>query len=80
MTVRIDVDTHGALMDTARDLNLTTGATIAALLRHYRSKLRHEEAARQLRELKADPVAWAEFLGSDEDWPELKTLPTKDAT
>ena len=77
-TIRIDTATHGALMDLAEELDISMGAAIARLLRHYRSKMRHQEAARALREMKKDPVAWAEFLGGEEEWPELERLRSRD--
>lgn len=61
-TIRVDVDTHAALLELAD----STGATLQDTVREASEALRRQRFAGQVRldlqQLRADPVAWADYL------------------
>ena len=68
-TIRVDSATHSRLMKLAEELDLSIIAVIRQALTNYERQLGRQLAARQLRELRADPEAWADFLGGPEEFP-----------
>ena len=68
-TIRVDSATHARLMKLADELDLSIIAVLRQALTNYERHLGRQLAARQLRELRADPDAWADFLGGPEEFP-----------
>ena len=70
-TIRVDKPTHGRLMQIAEELDMTIIDLVRVMTRSFDQQRGRDSANRQLLELRKDPAAWAEFLGGDEEWPEL---------
>ena len=68
-TIRVDSITHARLMKLAEELDLTLAATLREMATQFERRQGRKLAAQQLREMKCDPVAWAEFLGGPEEFP-----------
>lgn len=65
-TIRVDTDTHAALLE----LSAESGSTLMDTVRHATDALRRqrfgEQVVRQLDELRADPAAWADYVAEAE--------------
>lgn len=61
-TIRVDTDTHAALLE----LSVATGATLQDTVRDAAIALRRQRFAervqREIDELRADPTAWSDYL------------------
>lgn len=65
-TIRVDLETHARLVDLSNESGDTLGNTVhdaAEALRRLRFGLRVQE---EIAALKADPVAWGEYLAEAE--------------
>ena len=56
-------------MKLAEELDLTLAATLREMATQFERRQGRKLAAQQLRDMKSDPVAWAEFLGGPEEFP-----------
>ena len=70
-TIRVDKSTHGRLMQIAEELDMTIIDLVRVMTRSFDQQRGRDAANRQLVELRKDPAAWGEFLGGNEEWPEL---------
>lgn len=65
-TIRVDTDTHTALLE----LSAASGSTLMDTVRQATDALRRqrfgEQVVRQLDELRADPAAWADYVAEAE--------------
>ena len=66
--VKVKPDTHAKLRQIAKTQHKSMGDIVTALVDRYEEEQFWQEAKEQLDRLKADPVAWQEYMDEMAEW------------
>ena len=70
-TIKIKTETHLKLQELSRSENRPMGEIVTRLVDEYEHQRFWQEAKAQLARLKADPVAWKDYLDEMTEWDEM---------